>query len=552
VDVPKLPPGLFSNQLPAPDNGPVNVLLLDYLNTPLTAHLRLRAQLIDFLKKAPPGTRIAIIGLSNGLTMLQGFTSDKQVLEGALTSKEGLPRVSNILEHPVIGGTDDDTTISDNLFQGQTQFNNDGVQAVFDAVKRFEEMRTADNQIQRVLDTLSAFNQLARYLVAIPGRKNVIWFSAGFPLDIQPDLDSVNHPNMGASFDEDLRKTDNLLTQAQIAVYPIDVEGVVTDPSMDMTNPSPTLAQLCPPISQQLAVLNGGGGSGTCGAQAAQAQMAFLKQQAQQHLTMEAMAEETGGKAFYNTNDLTSAIRTATASGSNYYTLSYSPGNQVWDERFRSIKLKVDEPGVVLSYRQGYYAVDPENAHRTVAQGSAMVLQPPTTMATAMLHGGPEGSQILFKARIRPSSDVPSTTVLAADQSSPDVKVKGPFKAYGVDLVPDLKAVNCDLESDGNRHCALEFWTFVYNAEGEKLISASDRFQTKLTPTAYAKLLSGGMAFHQEISVPVKGRYFLRTAIHDLNSDRVGTLEIPVSAVANLAPLKIPGAASPEGSMVPK
>jgi hypothetical protein len=59
-----------------------------------------------------------------------------------------------------------------------------------------------------------------------------------------------------------------------------------------------------------------------------------------------------------------------------------------------------------------------------------------------------------------------------------------------------------------------------------------------LTSDQYAKLLSGGMAFHQEISVPVRGQYFLRTAIHDLNSDRVGTVEVPVTQVAHLEPLK--------------
>jgi hypothetical protein len=49
---------------------------------------------------------------------------------------------------------------------------------------------------------------------------------------------------------------------------------------------------------------------------------------------------------------------------------------------------------------------------------------------------------------------------------------------------------------------------------------------------------NAGMAFHQEVSVPVKGRYYLRTAIHDLNSDRVGAVEVPVAAVAKLEPLK--------------
>src|SRR5580698_5667183 len=57
------------------------------------------------------------------------------------------------------------------------------------------------------------------------------------------------------------------------------------------------------------------------------------------------------------------------------------------------------------------------------------------------------------------------------------------------------------------------------------------------------------MAFHQEISVPVKGQYFIRTAIHDMVSDRVGAVEIPVSAVARLTPLKqVASSSGPESS----
>ena len=39
------------------------------------------------------------------------------------------------------------------------------------------------------------------------------------------------------------------------------------------------------------------------------------------------------------------------------------------------------------------------------------------------------------------------------------------------------------------------------------------------------------MAFHQEISVPVRGQYYLRTAIHDMISDRVGAVEVPIAEV---------------------
>lgn len=263
---------------------------------------------------------------------------------------------------------------------------------------------------------------------------------------------------------------------------------------------------------------------------------------------MEAMAEDTGGHAFYNTNGLTDAVQKAIDNGSNYYTLTYTPSNMVWDARFRSIKVKIDQPGVKLAYRNGYYAVDPNDRNKLNAGLAATAQSAPNTMATAMVHGGPDPAEILFKVRIRPADTPPIDTPLKSNQSNPDpkVKVQGPFREYGVDLVPDPHAVSCRLGADGNRHCALEVWTFVYNSDGERLITASNRLHTMMTPADYAKMLSGGMAFHQEVSVPVKGQYYLRTAIHDMVSDRVGAVEVPVAAVARLEPLKpLPAVAAP-------
>jgi len=76
----KLHPGVFTNKSEAPANGPVNVLLLDYLNTPVASQPYARKQLLEFLDKAPAGTRIAIFGITTHLYMLQGFTSDMAAL----------------------------------------------------------------------------------------------------------------------------------------------------------------------------------------------------------------------------------------------------------------------------------------------------------------------------------------------------------------------------------------------------------------------------------------------------------------------------------------
>jgi VWFA-related protein len=534
--VEKLPAGLFTNKSAAPANGPVNVLLLDYLNTPLKSQPYARKQLMDYLNKAPAGTRIAIFALTNHLVMLQGFTSDINVLKAALSGKKGAPQASDILADAVNSGGAGNSTLSDAMANDTPAVEGMVTQQMVDDVTRFQALDASFQQDLIATITLDAFDTMARYLIGIPGRKNVIWYSGGFPLDVLPDVNEQDPNDSVVRNEELIRQTDNLLTRAQVAVYPVDDRGVMTDSSIDVSNGTENITA----------------GSG---AAAASAQMGGLISVAQEHETMEAMAEDTGGHAFYNTNGLTQAVGKAVDNGSNYYTLTYSPTNTQWDERFRTVKVKVDQPGVKLAYRTGYYAVDPNDPKRAAIGGAAIAVSQPTTMATAMMHGGPDPAEILFKVRIRPSSMPPEEKPLASNQSNPDpkVKVEGPFKAYGVDLVPDARAMSCRIEPSGNRHCSIEVWTFIYNSDGQKLITASNRLHTYMTPADYAKLLTGGMAFHQEISVPVKGQYYLRTAIHDMISDRVGAVEVPIAAVARLDPLQaeIAPPPAPDNGAVP-
>ena len=534
---PKLPAGLFSNRTAAPTGGPVNVLLLDYLNTPLDAQPYARKQLIDYLNKAPAGTRIAIFGLTTSLSMLQGFTSDPEVLKAALTMKKGAPQVSQIMSDPVNGGPTADTTLSDAL-TGSVAIQGAVTQEMIADIQRFEAFETSFQLDMRAKYTLAGFDLLARYLVGIPGRKNVIWFSGSFPLDVEPNLAEEDPNDSVVRNDDELRKTDNLLTRAQVAVYPVDARGVMTDPSQSFT-------------ANQTAAVSISAGSGQA---AGDATMAFMTQTAQEHETMFAMAEDTGGQAYVNTNGLTQAVAKAIENGSNYYTLTYSPSNKVWDGRFRAIKIKLeDQSGVKMSYRNGYYADDPNDRNRSIAGSAATALSRPTTMSAAMMHGGPNPAEILFKVRIRPAAAPPEDTLIKGNRTNPDPKVKtdGPYKEYGVDLVPDRRQVSCPVAANGNgnRSCAIEVFTYVYNRDGQLVVTTTASLRATLTPANYARMLVDGMAFHQEISVPVKGEYFLRTAIHDLVSDRVGAVEVPVALVAHLQPLQsLPAVHAPEGT----
>lgn len=547
IVAPKLPPGLFTNQSPVPANGPVNVLLLDYLNTPLASQARALHQLRDYLNKAPAGTRIAIFGLSYRLVLLQGFTSDISVLKAALNSTIGKPQFSDILPDAVNGGPVNDSTFTGTTegagasFGGAlgTSGGSEVAQVATQFLAQADAQITSEMQNNRAVYTLNAFDDLARYLVGIPGRKNVIWFSGSFPLDVEPNVDEgggggIGNPNDAViRNDQEVRKTDNLLTRAQIAVYPVDARGLQTDPSLNASNAT---------ISADYSPTAAGG---------------YMNQLAQEQETMYEMADDTGGEAFVNTNGLTQAITKAIANGSNYYTLTYTPTNVHWDERFRSIKIKVDDPDAKkLNYRNGYYAFNPNDRNKLNAQGAATALATPSAMTTAMMYGGPEPTQILFQVRIRPASSPIEATVAHSNRTNPNpkVKVQGPYRLYGVDMVPDPHSVTCSEDGVGNRHCALEIWTDVYNNDGQLLVATGNRLHMMLTPDQYAKMLTGGIAFHQEISVPVKGLHYLRTGIHDMVSNRVGAVEIPVWKVARLDPLKplpaMPAAAKPSASAV--
>ena len=173
--------------------------------------------------------------------------------------------------------------------------------------------------------------------------------------------------------DEAVRKTDNLLTRAQVAVYPVDARGVFNNPSRSVLSNDPSgqggsSSTVTPPslISRD----DQSAKNQKTNTQNADSQMALLQQVAQENETMQAMAEDTGGHAFINSNNLAESVSAAIENGSNYYTLTYTPTNLRWDGRFRAIKVKVAQPGVKLAYREGYYADDPYDRNKVIAGSS--------------------------------------------------------------------------------------------------------------------------------------------------------------------------------------
>jgi hypothetical protein len=72
--------------------------------------------------------------------------------------------------------------------------------------------------------------------------------------------------------------------------------------------------------------------------------------------TMNALASGTGGRAFYNTNDIQGSVRRAIEDSRVTYTLGYYPFDAELDGKYRTIKVKVNRPGITVRHRRGYTA----------------------------------------------------------------------------------------------------------------------------------------------------------------------------------------------------
>jgi hypothetical protein len=326
-----------------------------------------------------------------------------------------------------------------------------------------------------------------------------------------------------------------MFARAQVAVYPVDARGLQTAP---MYNASQKGTRYSTNPSNFNKDLNN-----------------FQQANAAEHQTMSTMADDTGGQAFFNTNGLSQAVSKAIDNGSNYYTLAYRPTSEKWNGEFRRIDVKVNVPGYTLSYRRGYYADDPDSATTALANNTstspaadaAGVTDPNVKigemlMQKAMQHGVPGSTQIIYTVRVLPDA-APSVTedtlapgnVANAQGFQP---ITPPYRRYRIDFGTDPSNIVFTRGTDNLYHGTVQFLSFLYDQDGRVYNSISNNITLKLTPARYLGMMkTGGIAFHQDLSAPVKGNFTIRTGIHDLTSNHIGSTEIPLAQVKNLAPL---------------
>ncbi len=473
--LPALPPHIYTNRPEySQPQGPLTVLLLDALNTPMKDQAYAREEMIHYLKtQLASGSRIAVFTLGQNLELVQDFTDDPALLRSAVESFKPNQSIELSLEDV------DRRMPAPPRGLGGSGAAAAAIRAKMAILRDFYEKQGAIAARMRSDTTLSALQAIARALYGYTGRKNLVWLTAAPPLwlrDLQPTS------SFGA-----LAKTSQMLANARISIYPVDARGLIGVSVLDASSP----------VTDYMGFAAGG---------TEFADMLFLnsmKMGSTQEF-MRQVAVSTGGLAFTSRNDLDHAVEEALDDGAAYYVIGFYPSESNYDRRYHKVQVDVDRPGFDLGYRRGYFAAAPGEAWANAPNDGVKNAQ----VAFAMRPDAPGANMVRFDARV-----IPATT-------SKGVQVS-------IDLLIDAGTLSSE-SVNGKRRYDFSVHVAAYGPDGKLAANEDFSDHADIKEDAVAGLLQQGFPVHTRMELKA-GRYQIRIAVQDTKSSFLGTLPVELT-----------------------
>jgi VWFA-related protein len=489
-------PNKFTNSLAGGSTRRITLIVLDFVNTPFTDQAFLRNELLKYLfqsldRREPTGLFTLDRG---GIHVIHDFASDPGVLIAALHKVRG--DASQLVDTPedmemMTGsaspeGSAGDIGTSDGsgggrpgstaAFANQMQQEASHMQTMIeDAALNFQSLQ----QRMAITYTLEGMQQVAQALVGFPGRKSLIWAGGGFPFSVSDTTMQLAPPGRDSLTDVQplYERTWQLLNDAQIALYPVDVKGLQSN------TPGASIGMPSQPNRRP-------------GGFARRASW----QQTETYSTFETFAAATGGRAYDNTNDLVKGFRDAVQDSAQYYMLGYYLDQSNTKPGWRKLAVKVKRDHANVRTRNGFFV-----ARTTADSGAsrdsdiASALQSPLDYTALALNGHwdtVEASQERGKKRV----------------------------SYVVDLAPDPVLIDANDKS----HIALEL---VASATTPTGLQASRSVDKKIdlypTPEVVAKIREKGIGCRGVLDL-APGEYTVRIVVRDDRSGRIGSVAAPL------------------------
>jgi VWFA-related protein len=454
-----LPQNTFSDLPQYGTNKPrsVTIVLLDNLNTLsgsapqnyettpywLEDHALANAKqhLIEFLRQLNLSDRIAIYSLTDSLHVLCDFTCDRAQLLAVVgkydpTSKTQREAVEPGEFHSPVPGKEFNALM--------------GADA--------QNLATLNNQV-RAQATMAALIAIEAHVADIPERKNLLWLTANLPFSGEAIA--------------------RILGRANIAAYPVDARGLLPRTPSTSTEG----------MAVNNASLRGALGLGDSPAQSDQPVGIEA---------MEKMADETGGRAFVNTNDLTGAIRKAVEDSAATYTLGFYIDSSSLDDKFHELKVQVNRSGLNIRYPKGYFALKDTPVTQDDRHNSLLAA---------------------IKSPLNSSAIPLEVKVDRVNQPLP-----GSLSLFGSIGIHDLPLA----QSGETRVGALDISVIEQDETGKVLRESANRINLRFTEKQYPEVLKSGVTFRKSVQ-PQAGVTTLRVLVQDVSTGAVGSLVIPLT-----------------------
>jgi VWFA-related protein len=457
-----LPQNTFSDLPQYAGNRPhsVTIVLLDNLNTfsstarqpyedgaywvEQLALANAKQHLVEFLKQLNPSDRIAIYGLADSLHVLCDFTCDRDALLSVVSKYDATSKTRREDVEPSAAHIPGFLPGDDRPFNG--------------AINGGELAKAAVNNQVRAQTTMAALTAIAAHVANIPGRKNLLWLTSNLPFS-------------GGAI-------ASILSHANIAAYPVDARGLLSSNALA----SREYVDNCVAYSIDCELLAAQSGE-PIGID-----------------SMREMADDTGGRAFVNTNDLTGAIRKAVEDSAVNYTLGFYMDRASIDGKFHELKVQVKRDGLTIRYPKGYFTS--EDPPPTKDQNWKTV--------TAAVQSPLESSVIPLQAKVdRVNQPLPNSLKLSCS----------------IDIHSLRLAQTGDL-----RKGAVTVYVVQQDAVGKVLGQWTKTYDLQLTEKQYAALLNSGMPFTQNLQTKPTATT-LRVLVQDPATSEIGTLIIPLSHI---------------------
>jgi VWFA-related protein len=463
------PPGTFSNlALDGKQPFSATVIALDTINTPFLDQFYGRKQLIKYLAGTLDSGHVVglvVIG-SKGVRVLSGLTTDPGLLITALKKASGelSPTETFSTDGKVLAASDNQPSeLTGGISPGA-----DPGSKMREFILKADALEGSYQQARATEDTLRAFLAMAWSLAGVPGRKSLIWATSSFPFL----LDSPSAAP-GGNLSLLYERTVAALNDAQVAVYPVDVRGLVsTAPTADAT------------YSGDLS----GPEFGNAAASRSWLQTSSLT-------SLEVFAELTGGRAYYNTNDLATSFKRAADDSSSYYLLGYYLDSRDTKPGWRKLQVQVQGKDWDVRARTGVMVtnatLDPQLTHQADIDLALISPLDSTGIPVAI-----QWQQVVLegdKRRVEFALRVPATSVI--DEANQN--------RFDVDFIA------------------------LADRKGTPAGKAGQTIKGSIPPATLPKIKAEGIFYKNALELP-SGDYQLRFVVRDNLSGKIGSVSLPL------------------------